>query len=86
MKVTHKVIHYNWTEQWPTYLIWGTLQQRMTINIMIWNETLLIDQQILFNSIMDSDTIAHLYSEICSGSDESKLKVNWHTNTRFTES
>ena len=35
---------------------------------------------------MDSDTIAHLYSEICSGSDESKLKVNWHTNTRFTES
>ena len=19
------MIHYNWTEQWPTYLIWGLL-------------------------------------------------------------
>ena len=31
------MIHYNWTEQWPTYLIWGLLLT-MIINIMIWND------------------------------------------------
>ena len=45
LKVTHEVIHYNWTEQWATYLIWGLLLTTI-INIMIWNETLLINNYI----------------------------------------
>ena len=45
LKITHEVIHYNWTEQWPTYLIWGLLLT-MIINKMIWNETLLINTYI----------------------------------------
>jgi len=39
------VIHYNWTEQRPTYLIWGLLLTTI-INIMIWNETFLINTYI----------------------------------------
>ena len=36
------MIHYNGTEQWPTYLMWGLLLTTI-INVMIWNETLLIN-------------------------------------------
>ena len=39
------MIHYNWTEQRPTYLIWGLLLTTI-INIMIWNETFLINTYI----------------------------------------
>ena len=38
-EVTHKMILYNGTEQWPTYLLWGLLLTTI-INIMIWNEHL----------------------------------------------
>ena len=39
LKVTHKVIHYNGTEQWPTYLIWGLLltNNEYKHNDMKWN-------------------------------------------------
>ena len=39
------MIHYNWTEQWPTYLIWGFLLTTI-INIRIWYKTLLINTYI----------------------------------------
>ena len=42
MKVTHKVIHYNGTEQWPTYFIWGILLIYTPCINMIWNETLVM--------------------------------------------
>ena len=31
LNVTHKVIHYNWTEQLPTYLIWGLLTNQLRL-------------------------------------------------------